>query len=330
MAYCTECGAEIDDSVNYCPECGASTEESTSGAEAASTGTDDSSTSTDSTSSVTLTSVIAWLGGIFILLWALGAVFISPLAGFLGFLTGLFCFPPVRRKLTQGSGVKLSSGVVAIIVIVAFFVSVGAMSASLDSADTEDPATDPDTGGQSNPSTQSEDQSTDSSSGDGASDDGGSGDSFEQYNHDVGESFIVGSGDNQIRYTVQEAYSVDAIGGEYFNDEADGVFVVVELRMENTGSETYEITDRHLKLVDDQDRVFSADSSASYYVSSDDRISPEGITYDQLQPGLDVERAVVFDVPQGRYTMMIEPTGWFSNDEPHFAGMGEIEYRGRS
>lgn len=323
MAYCIECGAEINDSANFCPECGTSKGETDTEDETKTKEVTEPTEATDSTSSVTFKTLIAWLGGSFILLWAIGALLISPIAGVLGLLTALFCFPPVRRKITDATDTEFSSGVVAVIVIVAFFLSIGAMGASVDTPNTEDPTTDPDTGGQSDPSTQSEGQSPDSSSGSGDQSD-----SFEQYNHEYGEPFIVGSGDNQIRYTVLDAYSMDTIGGQYFNEGADGIFVVVELRMENTGRTTYDITDRHLKLVDGQGRVYSADSAVSYYANQDSRIGAEAITYDQLQPGLSVERAVIFDVPIGNYTMMIEPTGWFSNDEPHFAAMGEIEYRG--
>lgn len=143
--------------------------------------------------------------------------------------------------------------------------------------------------------------------------------------HELGETFEVGSGGKSIRYTVQEVVVADEIGGETMAEEADGRFVIVILNLENTGDESLDITNRNLKLVDSEDREFEADTEASMYLESDSRVDVEAITFDQLQPGLDVERAVIFDVAAGQsYTFKADPAGVFSAAESHYVPIGDV------
>jgi hypothetical protein len=142
----------------------------------------------------------------------------------------------------------------------------------------------------------------------------------------MGESFTVGEGAQSIRYTVNEYSTIeDYIGsGPDLGSTPDGIFVVVNLDMENVGDESLDITTNHLKLIDQEDRTFEADTEASIYAEQDSRISAEPISFDQLQPGLSVTRAVVFDVPSGTYRFAAEPAGIFSNADTHYVPLGDV------
>jgi len=143
--------------------------------------------------------------------------------------------------------------------------------------------------------------------------------------HEIGESFIVGSGEQSIRYTVVEATTADAIGTETVNEEADGRFLIIILRMENVGSESLDISTNNLKLVDSENREFDADTGASVYIEQDPRFDVEGVSFTQLQPGLEVTRAVIFDVvPGNSYAFKADPQGLFSDADSHYVPLGTV------
>jgi len=178
------------------------------------------------------------------------------------------------------------------------------------------------------------DGNTGSGDNNGGSENGGSDgsesdstdDEQQSVTHEIGESFTVGDGAQSIRYTVND-YSIieDYIGsGPDVGSTPDGVFLVVNLDMENTGDESLNITTNFLKLVDQEDRTFDADTEAGIYAGQDSRISAEPISFDQLQPGLSVTRAVVFDIPPGTYRFAAEPAGVFSNADTHYVPLGEV------
>lgn len=144
--------------------------------------------------------------------------------------------------------------------------------------------------------------------------------------HEPGESFTVGSGARSIQYRVTDVkLATEGIGSSMVYAEPDGIFVVVILEMENVGDETLDITTNHLKLVDSEGRTFEADTEALTYATNDGRIEAEAITFDQLQPGLNVRRSVIYDVPTGAgYGLLVEPAGVFSGAESHVVPVGRV------
>lgn len=144
--------------------------------------------------------------------------------------------------------------------------------------------------------------------------------------HELGKSFTVGDGAQSIQYTVNDYSTIeDYIGPDPdLGSTPDGIFLVVNLDMENVGDETIDISTNFLKLVDQEDRTFDADTEAGIYADQDQRISADPITFDQLQPGLSVTRAVIFDVPSGTYRFAAEPAGIFSNADTHYVPLGDV------
>jgi len=144
--------------------------------------------------------------------------------------------------------------------------------------------------------------------------------------HDIGDSFVVGEGAQSIEYTVNGYETIeDYIGpGPEIGSSPDGIFAVVNLDLENVGDESLDLTSRNLQLIDDQDRMFEADTEASVYAGQDSRIEADAITFDQLQPGLSVTRSVIYDVPSGTYRLAVEPAGVFSNADTHYVPLGDV------
>jgi len=143
--------------------------------------------------------------------------------------------------------------------------------------------------------------------------------------HDIDEPFTVGSGSKSIQYVVAEATLARSVGTSSISADADGLFLIVVLSMENVGDETIDITSRHLQVVDSEGREFDADSGASVYINQDPRFEAEGISFEQLQPGVQQRRVVVFDVATNEsYALKIDPAGTFSGAETHYVALGNV------
>jgi len=85
------------------------------------------------------------------------------------------------------------------------------------------------------------------------------------------------------------------LAGTFFGEKADGIFIIVDVEVENTGKSANYLMDSYLKLIDDQGREFSADSAAAFY------LKPQGsaLMFEQVNPGITKKGKIVFDVPVG-------------------------------
>jgi hypothetical protein len=142
----------------------------------------------------------------------------------------------------------------------------------------------------------------------------------------MGEPFTVGGEGQSIEYNVENAYSTSYISGPIERQEADGQYIILVISMQNVGDESVDITTNHFTIVDSQDRTFDASSEQTLWVESDPRIQVEGVSFEQLQPGITTEGAVVFQVPEeaSEIQFRVEPTGVFSNADEHYVEL-ELE-----
>lgn len=87
----------------------------------------------------------------------------------------------------------------------------------------------------------------------------------------------------------------EEIAGAFFGEKADGVFIILDVEVENTGKSAEYLMDSYLKLVDDQSREFSPNSAAAIY------LKPQGsaLMFEQINPGITKKGKIVFDVPTG-------------------------------
>ena len=85
------------------------------------------------------------------------------------------------------------------------------------------------------------------------------------------------------------------IAGTFLGERADGIFIIIDVEIENTGKSAKYLTDSYLKLIDEKNREFSPNSVAAIY------LKPQGsaLMFEQINPGIIKKGKIVFDVPQG-------------------------------
>ena len=115
----------------------------------------------------------------------------------------------------------------------------------------------------------------------------------ETKNYALGEEIQAGD----FKWKVIDFTTTQEIGEEFFDSffgvKADGVFVIIDVEVENTGDSAKLLSDSFVKLVDEKGREFSSDSAAAFY------LKPQGsaLFFEQLNPGITKKGKVVFDVP---------------------------------
>jgi hypothetical protein len=251
---------------------------------------------------ITLGKLIAYPIGILLILSGVGAFASSTTSGVLILAAGIVSLPIVRSKLKQSQGIGINRWATLGIVIV-LLIAGGAAMGSVDEA------------GMNNGSDQAEDGGQTQADND----------QVDQLTHGMNESFVVGGDGEAIEYTVENAYTTEYISG-FDLQETDGQFIAIELEMLNVGDETYDITDRHLVLLDSQDREFEADNEAMTWAGQDSRFRAEPINFEQLSPGVSTSGLVVYEIPadESELRLRIEPTGFFSGADEHTVEL-EIE-----
>lgn len=126
-------------------------------------------------------------------------------------------------------------------------------------------------------------------------------------------AYVIGdrvvSGD--IAYTITNVQTSPTLSNEYSSTSADGIFVIVDMNLENVGKETITMTSNYVKLVDDQARVFESDTDSWMYIDNNDNLLLK-----QLQPGLQTKGRIVFDVPVGgAYGAMVTGSIWGGDEQ---------------
>ena len=100
-----------------------------------------------------------------------------------------------------------------------------------------------------------------------------------------------------MEYTVNSLSTATTLGSEYFNQTANGVYLVVEVRVKNNGQKAMMVDTNLFSLVDGE-IVYDSDGTASMYANTDESGTNLGFFLENLNPGLEKTGKVVFDVPQ--------------------------------
>lgn len=129
----------------------------------------------------------------------------------------------------------------------------------------------------------------------------------------IGEQ--VQSGD--LAFTVNGVKEYQSLGNTFTSKDAQGVFKVVSLKIENVGKETKTIDSSMIKLTDSEGRTFerSIDGQTAKGLSQ----GQVDLFLQQVQPGLSVNGEIVFDVPETAEGLAIELRGGL------FATPAEVE-----
>lgn len=113
--------------------------------------------------------------------------------------------------------------------------------------------------------------------------------------YSIGDSIQAGD----FKWKITKSSTATEIGedlaGTFFGEKADGIFIILDVEIENTGKSAKYLMDSYLKLVDDQGREFSPNSAAAIY------LKPQGsaLMFEQVNPSITKKGKIVFDVPAG-------------------------------
>ena len=249
---------------------------------------------------LTLTGITSWLVGLLMILLGIAAIGTTIGGAVVLLIIGLFTLPTVRRRVTDSTGIEFSRWLVVGIVVVGAGTGMALISANVDTIEQSSTSETTDEGQTTASTAPAEEGSSEESTG-----------TSESYTHQVGESFIVGSGENQVEYTVTDVATADSVG-EFAPTEADGRFVIVELDVTNRAQESFTIDSALFTLRDGQGRTYNTDDDAQISLE-------ESIIFEQVDPEVEKSGKLVFDVPtdQSDRNLIIEPAGIFSDAEEH-------------
>ncbi|MEK6846379.1 MAG: DUF4352 domain-containing protein, partial [Nanoarchaeota archaeon] len=111
----------------------------------------------------------------------------------------------------------------------------------------------------------------------------------------LGDKIVV----SDFTWKITKITKLKAIGediaGTFFGKEASGEFLIIDVEVENTGKSAEYLMDSFIKLVDDQEREFSPDTGAAFF------LKPGGsaLMFELVNPGIVKKGKIVFDVPEG-------------------------------
>jgi len=120
-----------------------------------------------------------------------------------------------------------------------------------------------------------------------------------------------------IAFKVTKISTTDSIGDSLFGEKPDGVFIIIDLAMENRGDESVQIIGDYFTLIDSEDRKFDTDNEAWIYLK-------ENVFLKQLQPSLPTTGQIVFDVPPHEETYVLEISLGIFGFDKKYVNLGSI------
>jgi hypothetical protein len=97
------------------------------------------------------------------------------------------------------------------------------------------------------------------------------------------------------RYTVNNVKTTNSVGSQFFNEKADGVFVVVNLTIENLKDESKIFMDSAAQFSATDGTKYSTDTDAGLAATEDDTL-----ILTEMHPDLPTKGTLIFDVPQAK------------------------------
>lgn len=126
----------------------------------------------------------------------------------------------------------------------------------------------------------------------------------------IGDRVEVG----ELAYTITGMRTAPLVGSNDFGARADGIFMIVDMKIENLGKESKTIDSSMMKAIDSQSRTFDSDNEAWAYLENN-------LFLKQVQPGLPASGQVVFDVPQGE-SFSVEVSGGMWSGKKQLIAVG--------
>lgn len=148
----------------------------------------------------------------------------------------------------------------------------------------------------------SEDNATGAETEDSTESSDASGDTEETGDFTMGEAAQLGD----WVVTVNGTETAATYGEEFFEEQAQGEFVIVDMTVENGGNESTTFDDSALSLIDSDGNSHSATTT----------LSDDSFFLQQINSGNQASGEAVFDVPEGTEAVALEVEDTFSFDDP--------------
>lgn len=220
---------------------------------------------------ITLSGIFRWIFGIIFLIVGLSSLLTGQFLAFLiAILIAAVSIPAIANSVESKLNISMS-GAVRFVLVFVLLICFSAVNPDDTPTSTSDNVQTSDSSAKETAATPAETES-----------------SKEESTYKVGDRVVVGD----IAYTVTNVRTTDSVGNEYVNAKADGVFVIVDMTIENLGKESNTISSSYAKIVDSQGRTFESDTDAWAYLENN-------ILLKQIQPGLPVKGQAIYDVPKG-------------------------------
>ena len=122
-----------------------------------------------------------------------------------------------------------------------------------------------------------------------------------------GDKVTVGN----FAYIFHNVSSTYRIGNALIVTDADGVFLIFDVTIENIGKESKYLSGNTIRLIDTQERRFDADTEAGVYLG-------DAFTFEQMQPSLAKRGYIIFDIPKDfEGAIEISSDSLFSNEKKY-------------
>ena len=132
----------------------------------------------------------------------------------------------------------------------------------------------------------------------------------------IGNTASVG----YFSYVVAKTENKDSVGNEYVNKKADGVYKIVYLGLRNNDKEFRYADSNMFKLVDDQNRSFvtSSEGTSTFSMANGGNLD---FFLKQANPGVQINGALVFDIPKDAKGLKLEVSGSFGSSEKAYIAL---------
>lgn len=97
------------------------------------------------------------------------------------------------------------------------------------------------------------------------------------------------------RYTVKKAETAGSVGSEFFKEDADGMYVIVTLTIENIKDETKTFFSGAAVLVSGKSKRYETDTDAVIAAAGD---GDDPLIFEDMQPDVPKTGQLVYDVPK--------------------------------
>lgn len=115
--------------------------------------------------------------------------------------------------------------------------------------------------------------------------------------------------DGDLAFTVIDVTTASTLGNQFTKKDAQGLFYVISLKVDNKGKETKTIDSSMITLTDSQGRTF--DRSIDGQTAKGMAQGSVDLFLQQVQPGLNVTGDIVFDIPQDATGLKLLAKGGF-------------------